>query len=455
MSALAAVTPGRTTEFAQPIVASGGFVLLGGLIWLGAAQYLVPGLLILALAVLLAAWSPESACGSVLLAVPTVFHLHRLPRGEFSLLELAILAAVLGYALRTALGLDIGGWVVDLQATVTPPEVALPVLTLVALAALSLATVADPAYRHESIRELRTVIIEPVLFLALARLVWRDQRARAWGAGCLIAAGIAVALYAVGQAAIGTGVHADGITRATATYPHPNNLCLYLERTALLTAGFLVARWRPRLVVSLLLIQCAGIAATFSRGGLIALFAGAVALIWWVGSRRLLRLLAVGTICVLFVALWLFRTRLFDFGGSGNEPTRFAIWRASLHMIKDHPITGVGLDQFLYQYWRRYVEPGGWPERYTSHPHNLILDIWLSLGIVGLAVFAWIAAGVAREIWRSRRAAPRDAIAAGAFAALIGGLAHGMVDNGFFLPDLAVLTWVFVAFLITARRPVT
>lgn len=452
MSAAILTATRQSGEYAQPLAASVGLAALGGLVWLGAAGQLVPGLAILVLAVLLAAWSPEAACGAVLLAAPTTFHLHRLPRGEFSLLELAIIAGVLGYGLRSALGLDVQNWLIDGRTSFYPPEIALPVLGIVALGCFSLLTVADPAHRHESIRELRTVIIEPVMFLVLARLVWRDARARTWAAACIIVAGVVVAIYAVAQAAIGTGVHADGITRATATYPHPNNLCLYLERTALLTAGLLLTRWRPRLCYALVLLQCAGIAATFSRGGLVALFVGAAALIWWIRSRRLLRLLAVVTVCVLFVALSLFRNRLFDLGGSGNEPTRFAIWRSSIHMIRDHPITGVGLDQFLYQYWRRYVEPGAWAERYTAHPHNLILDVWLSLGIVGLAVAAWIAAGVTREVWRVRRFAPADAIAAGAFAALMGGLAHGMFDNGFFLPDLAVLTWAFVAFLITARR---
>lgn len=453
MSAAIAAATRQTGEYVQALVASAGLVVLGALVWLGVASSLAPGVIIVALAVLLAAWSPESACGAVLLAVPTMFHLHRFPRGEFSLLEAAIVTGVLGYGLRSALGLNVRDWAADAAAALTPPEIALPVVGLIGVSLVSLLTVADPAHRHESVRELRSVIVEPVLFFVLARLVWRDQRARAWGVACLIAAGVAVAAYAVGQAAIGTGVHADGLTRATATYPHPNNLCLYLERTALLTAGLFVVRWRPRVTTALVLIQCAGIAATFSRGGLIALFAGAVALIWWARSRRLLRLLVIGTLSVLFVALWLFRARLFDLGGSGNEPTRYAIWRASMRMIKDHPITGIGLDQFLYQYLRRYVEPGAWAERYTAHPHNLILDTWLSLGIAGLAVAAWIAAGVAREIWRVRRIAPRDAIAAGAFAALIGGLAHGTVDNGFFLPDLAVLTWSFVALLVTARRP--
>lgn len=452
MSALTIPIAAEPVAHRQALAASIALVVLGWFIWLGAAAYLVPGVAILGLGVLLAAWSPEAACGGVLLAVPTIFHLHRLPRGEFSLLEIAVIVATLGYALRAALGLDVREWAADAVALVSPPEIALPVCGLVVLGALSLLTVADVSYRHESVRELRTVIVEPVIFLGLARLVWRDPRARAWAAACAIAAGVIVAFYAVGQAVIGSGVHADGITRATATYPHPNNLCLYLERTTLLTAGLLIARWRVRLIGALVLIQCAGIAATFSRGGLVALFVGAAALIWWLRSGRLLRLLAVVTASVLFVALVLFRSRLFDLGGSGNEPTRFAIWRSAIRMIKDHPITGIGLDQFLYQYGRRYIEPAAWAERYTSHPHNLILDIWLSLGIVGLAVAAWIAAGITREVWRVRRVAPSDAIAAGAFAALIGGLAHAMFDNGFFLPDLAVLTWTFVAFLITARR---
>ena len=33
------------------------------------------------------------------------------------------------------------------------------------------------------------------------------------------------------------------------------------------------------------------------------------------------------------------------------------------------------------------------------------------------------------------------------YVVLVGGLAHGMVDNSFFLPDLAALTWMAVAFL--------
>jgi O-antigen ligase len=201
----------------------------------------------------------------------------------------------------------------------------------------------------------------------------------------------------------------------------------------------------------LFLLQVGGIVATFSRGALLATFIGLVVLLWWVRSVQLLKIVLVGSGAVM-VALVLFtRERLLDFGGTGDEPTRFAVWRGSIRMIQDSIIAGVGPDQFLYQYWRRYSEPAAWPERFTAHPHNLVLDVWLRFGIAGVAVATWLVAGVSQQAARIRRWTP-DPIAAGAIAGLAGGLAHGVVDNGFFLPDLAVMTWAFVAWLTTARR---
>jgi len=122
-------------------------------------------------------------------------------------------------------------------------------------------------------------------------------------------------------------------------------------------------------------------------------------------------------------------------------------------MIRDRPITGVGLDQFLNQYERRYVKPAGWPERYTSHPHNLVLDFWLRLGLAGLG---WLAATIALavrcalRVWRQSEGRQ---LQTAALAVLITGAVHGLVDNGFFLPDLAVVTWLTVALIERDTNP--
>lgn len=427
------------------------FLAIGAAIWFGAATTSGVAVVLLLGAILVAAWSPSAAVAACLVALPTVFSLHALPWGSFSLVELAIIVGVCGYGLRRLLEEPLRWWRADVGALLSPVAISLPVLALVAAAGVSLLTVANPAFLRESVREVRLVIVVPVAFLCLARLVWRDGEARTWAAWCLTGVGAIVAGLAIGEVALGLGgIAGTEVARASATYPHPNNLALFLERSTLFTAGGVAVAPRSRLLWALLLLQLGGVVATLSRGAVLAVVVGAVALMAWIGSSRGLKMVVAGLVPILLYMLLFARDRLFDGGSGGDEPTRFALWRSSIRMIQDSVFTGVGPDQFLYQYWRRYVEPAAWPERFTAHPHNLVLDIWLRLGIAGLAVAAWLFAGIVRRARRHQGTA--DPIAAGGVAALAGGLAHGMVDNGFFLPDLAVLTWACVAWLVTTRH---
>jgi O-antigen ligase len=133
--------------------------------------------------------------------------------------------------------------------------------------------------------------------------------------------------------------------------------------------------------------------------------------------------------------------------GGDSLGLREMIWSAALAMIRDHPAFGVGLDQFYYQYAPRYIDPAAWGERYTSHPHNLFLDFWARLGIMGLAWIAWtllaLGATVARG-WRFARDDDRRLILAVAVAG-VAGLVHGLVDNFYFLIDLAFIWWFLLA----------
>ena len=52
-------------------------------------------------------------------------------------------------------------------------------------------------------------------------------------------------------------------------------------------------------------------------------------------------------------------------------------------MIADRPITGVGLDNFLYSYRGKYISPDAWQDPNISHAHNLILDFSSRLGLPG------------------------------------------------------------------------
>ena len=77
----------------------------------------------------------------------------------------------------------------------------------------------------------------------------------------------------------------------------------------------------------------------------------------------------------------------------GSDRGRFAMWRHTLEMIVDHPILGVGLDNWEYAY--PLYDKGDPEGKITSasepvRPHNDYLWIASELGLLGLLAFLWL-----------------------------------------------------------------
>jgi O-antigen ligase len=114
--------------------------------------------------------------------------------------------------------------------------------------------------------------------------------------------------------------------------------------------------------------------------------------------------------------------------GAPSTSERLAIWESASYMLADHPITGVGLGMFQRVYPDYML-----PAFHNTHPHahNLFLQTWLdmgmlgAMGMIGLAVVA--AAASARLAMRRER--PPLAIAAA--VASIAMLLHAQVDSYF------------------------
>lgn len=411
----------------------------------------------MALATILSYLAPAASVAATLAATPLIFDPAEFDGKSFSLLELAIVAGTVGIGLRIALSCIGPGGRERFKGLFRPWHITLGALALLGVACISLMTLADPDHRKESLRVFRLVIVEPLFFLGVCRWVLTDPWARRLAVIGLCGMGAIIGTVAVGQVVFSDGgVLADGVRRATASYPHPNNLSLFLERAGLVALGAALAGFPRRIAVVVAVLCLGGLLATFSRG---AVAATAVTVIFLAGRaigrrNRWWLVGGIGAVAIGFIIVA--GQRVLDTGSTGTESTRVLIWRASFRMIRDHPIWGIGLDQFFSQYRPRYVEPAGWPERYTSHPHDLVLDVWLSLGILGLVVFAWLGMTVFATARRgiARVDARERGLALGAAGALLAGVMHGFVDNGFFLADLAVLTWFFVALLeIYAQLP--
>jgi O-antigen ligase len=320
-------------------------------------------------------------------------------------------------------------------------------LALLLIGTLTLFTLALPAYRHESLRVYRWVILEPIIYYALARWYLQSRDVRRLAVISFATGALVVALIGIVDLAAGRGLEVEGVTRISGVYPHPNALALFLERPFVLIAGLATiyrARFRWFWLVGAAIVG-AGLLLTFSRGAVLAVGIVIVILLF-VGQRKRLAALAAGAGVLLGAALALTASARVDnlfSGGSGS--LRLDLWGSAIEMIRDHPIFGIGLDQFLYVYAPRYVKPEAWSERFTSHPHDIILDCWLSLGIMGLVLA--LAFVVILCVATVRLARKRSVLGLAAAGAMFAGILHGLVDNGYFLPDLALIFWFLTAII--------
>ena len=115
-------------------------------------------------------------------------------------------------------------------------------------------------------------------------------------------------------------------------------------------------------------------------------------------------------------------------------------------MIREHPLFGVGLDNFLYAYRGRYILDAAWQEPDLNHPHNLFLDLGTRLGFFGLLAGLWLFGSAALTLWRVLKEVPAPwlPVAAGFAGSLAVMLLHGQVDHSFFLVDLAFSFYLLI-----------
>ncbi len=475
----------QTLPWPPAVVASvAGILLIGGGVYAESWLLTDSGLFLLGIASLS---RPMLWSGALLFALPFyLYPLPILPGRAFNLIEIGVYGGLAFSGLRLIMA----------QRTTrhiqhTAPDTRHSILFLLVVCALVATFAADQ--RAVALREWRTLFLGAGMFALLIhetmrsapdRTAARYMLALAWLAG-----GTVVALTGIWQYIIEQNViQAEGVDRIRAFYGSPNNLALYLERTA--AVGLALAYFGgkakdkaqkgamrlcsqetratyPKRVAQyaflLTLPQLIALLLTFSKGALFfALPAMLLALA--IAGRRLLgargnRLPALwgwglaavavgmGLGLIPFLGAERFRS-LLDFRPQSTGGIRLNLWSSSLQMAFDHLWLGVGPDNFLYSYRSEYILPAAWRDPSLNHPHNFVLDWWTRLGLPGLVLaMAWLWLGI-RSLWR---AATVDALAVGALGAIAAGLGHGLIDASYALPDL-LLVWVFLLHLFERPR---
>lgn len=77
---------------------------------------------------------------------------------------------------------------------------------------------------------------------------------------------------------------------------------------------------------------------------------------------------------------------------------RFSMWYGAIRIFCEHPIFGVGTGG--YQTFIKKTMGPNWP--IISHPHNNILYMAVSFGVIGIFVFLWFFWEIIKNSWRKR-----------------------------------------------------
>lgn len=406
--------------------------------------------------VILAWWRLDMALLTVIITAP----FYRFPKTltipgitqtfDISLAEYALGVCLIAWLLRLIIPTPLQRELSGVETKDTWLKWALPAL-LVGVAALSL-----PFTEHLrfALREYRVVVIEPALYYFLLVSTLRSPSDVARSLFAFLALGAAVAAYSLYHYVfVGVVEAADGVRRVLAVYHSPNALALFLGRLipsalTLSAAAIIMQRsWRramlPFVTVILLL---AAFYITFSRGAWLGIIAAFVfILIFLLGRRAVFAVAGLVILSLLAIPLLPWERLL----AATPLVQRLYVWQAAVAMLGDHPLTGIGMDNFLY-YYPQYILPQAALEPDISHPHNLILDFWLRLGILGLPTLVWLqyqfwrAAGV---VWRSAGAHEEKVLALAIMASMVDFLVHGLIDNSYFLIDLAYIFWFTCALM--------
>jgi O-antigen ligase len=251
-------------------------------------------------------------------------------------------------------------------------------------------------------------LISAVVFVVVATTITnrRYVRAMLWAFVLGGAASVLIGLITTGltpaQSAIASASQGEG-RLLSGGVSDPNYLAAGVVAGAVIAGGLFAtsrragARWILAISIAILIL---GEVASESRGGLLAAGGAAIAALILFKRQRL----AVGSIIAIIVtvgALILVASpgawqRISKFNGGGSGRTE--LWTVAWRIASDHPVVGVGLNNFITQEAKYVRQPGALKSvaLIAEKPHvvhNQYLEAYTETGIIGFVLLTSMMVG--------------------------------------------------------------
>lgn len=393
----------------------------------------------------------------------------------------------------------------DVQGLLGPFFWPMIVFVLAALISIFVASSRDAA-----MRAFREEIIDPLVYVGLIFFCLRSRQDLIRLLVALFATGFVIAIMSIIQ------YQMFGSNQTSAVYGSPPSVGLLFDYTLPVGLALIFSRisWKVRCAVAVLCIPFVyALLNNNSRGAALAAFPVVLLFVIALSIRkRKVLIMSSGILLVLIIGGYgvfhnkvnnIVETTIINGHSDKNDVStlqrRIYVWQSAIAMIHDQPWFGYGLDNWLCHYadprvvptadiqykpndpnysWMQSCPPAShyyivsevngktthmYDEPELSHPHNIFLHVWVSIGIFGLlafipilVLFFWIFATLLRylspqlhedfEQWRW--------IIVATAASMLAAIIQGMVDSAFLAQDLSFCFWLLIALLLVTRSQI-
>jgi len=357
---------------------------------------------------------------------------------------------------------------------------------------LSFIAVGTAGFNLSALGIWKAYFFEPILLFILILNVLPGKKGRNKIIAGLALGAVGTAIFAIFQQATGLFIFNSFWAnlenrRVTSWFGYPNAVGLFLAPVIMILSGYLASIFKNKgkiycfkkiLIITTIVISTLAIYFAKSEGALIALLAAGLLFLFFLPKKGKI----ITPIIVIFsVAFIIFNPQLKSYIvdkitlNDLSGEIRKQQWRETLLTLKGQNfILGNGLSGYsqaiapyhqegiffnrdkmenfhsiLYgnaelraKYWQ--------PVEIYLYPHNIFLNFWSELGLLGMLIFIWL---ITKFLVKSLNIflRKRKYLALGLFGAMITILVHGLVDVPYFKNDLSALFFIILTLLASLQ----
>ncbi len=247
--------------------------------------------------------------------------------------------------------------------------------------------------------------------------------------------------------------------RVYSFFDNPNtfaNVIVFFAPLMLTLTIYAPKKWTKVVFGLSFLMAVAALLMTFSRGAWLA-FAASIAIVVMILRPRLIPLFVVVVIVMIpFLPDSILNRIVTIFvGGDSSINSRAYIYTAMYDLIRDYPLSGVGLGAGAV---KKVADYGGYYQAHFPfvHAHSIYMEIWAESGIMAivsfiLTIFFGLKKGI--KTVRSGGASPLiKGVGAGCVGGISGAMIFGLTDYAWYYPRVMVFFWILMAVVYAAAK---